>query len=82
MQDAPDQALSLPPLSAFVEITQRPLFNDTRRPALAADLPGDAWSSFVLKGVIVSPITRELSSRATSPRRIWIKAAIFAFNQT
>jgi len=59
VEDEPDQDFSLPPLSSFAEITRRPLFNDTRRPALAADLSGDAWSSFVLKGVVVSPITRE-----------------------
>jgi type II secretory pathway component PulC len=53
------QNFSLPALSSYAEVMQRPLFNGTRRPALAADQSGAAWSSFVLKGVILSPITHE-----------------------
>jgi type II secretory pathway component PulC len=59
VQDAAGHDFSLPPLTSFSEISQRPLFNATRRPALATDQSGQAWSSFVLKGVIVSPIARE-----------------------
>jgi hypothetical protein len=53
-QDSP-----FPPVSSFSEVVQRPLFSATRRPGLAADQSGQAWSSFVLRGVIVTPITRE-----------------------
>lgn len=59
LHDKTEQDFSLPQLSAFPEITQRPLFNGTRRPALAADQSGQAWSTFVLQGVILSPGTRE-----------------------
>ena len=59
VQDEAAQDFALPPLSSFEEVKQRPLFNDTRRPALAGDRSGQAWSSFVLKGVIVSPVARE-----------------------
>src|SRR5690348_17700229 len=52
LHDKTEQDFSLPQLSAFPEITQRPLFNGTRRPALAADQSGQAWSTFVLQGVI------------------------------
>lgn len=58
-QDEVAPEFSLLPLSSFSEITQRPLFSETRRPARAADLSGEAWSSFSLKGVIVAPFTRE-----------------------
>ena len=58
-QDEPVQDFSLPSVTSFSEVIQRPLFNATRRPALAADQSGQAWSSFILKGVILSPTTRE-----------------------
>ena len=59
LPDQAEQDFSLPPRFSFSEVAQRPLFNDTRRPALAAEQSGQAWSSFVLKGVILSPGTRE-----------------------
>lgn len=58
-QDAPAREFSLRSLSSFAEVSQRPLFSETRRPALAADQSTAAWSSFVLQGVIVSSLIRE-----------------------
>jgi hypothetical protein len=60
----------LPPLPSFSEITVRPLFNETRRPALAPDQSGEALSSFVLKGVIVTPIIREALLLHNTPRTL------------
>lgn len=51
---------SLPPLQSFAVVTQRPLFSPSRQPAPAPSGELDAWSSFVLAGIIISPDVREV----------------------
>jgi len=50
---------SLPPLQSFAVVTERPLFSPDRRPAPASSSDSDAWSSFVLAGIIISQDLRE-----------------------
>jgi type II secretory pathway component PulC len=52
-------AFSLPPLQSFAVVTERPLFSPSRQPAPASSNELDAWSSFVLAGIIISPDLRE-----------------------
>ena len=56
---APDASFSMPALSNFTSVSQRPLFSPDRRPpARSADNSG-AWSSFALAGIIITPDSRE-----------------------
>ena len=50
---------SLPPLENFVAVTERPLFSPSRRPAKISSGESDAWASFVLAGIIITPELRE-----------------------
>ena len=51
---------SLPPVQSFASITDRPLFSQSRRPSpQGTDDSLGPWSSFVLAGIIISPVSRE-----------------------
>ena len=51
---------SLPPLQSFASVTDRPLFSQSRRPSpQGSDDSLGPWSSFVLAGIIISPVSRE-----------------------
>ena len=50
----------LPPLSQFAEVTERPLFQQSRRGSAEADGGGSAaFTDLTLAGVIVTPDTRQ-----------------------
>ena len=52
-------SFSLPPLESFAAVTERPLFSPSRQPAKISTGESDAWSSFVLAGIIITPELRE-----------------------
>ena len=52
-------SFSLPPLQSFAVVSERPLFSPSRQPAPASNSESDAWSSFVLAGIVISPDLRE-----------------------
>jgi hypothetical protein len=56
---SPPPPFSLPSLQNFAGITERPLFSPSRHPAPASSGESDAWSSFVLAGIIISEDLRE-----------------------
>jgi type II secretory pathway component PulC len=56
---SPPPPFSLPPLQSFADVKERPLFSTSRRPAPASSGEPDAWSSFVLAGIILSEDLRE-----------------------
>lgn len=54
-----NENFSLPTLSSFASVGERPLFSPDRRPpAQSVDGTG-AWSSFSLSGIIITPQSRE-----------------------
>lgn len=66
-------SFSLPPLESFAAVTERPLFSPNRRPAEISSGESDAWSSFVLAGIIITPELREamvLHSQPPTPIHI------------
>ena len=52
---SPPPPFSLPPLQSFASVTDRPLFSPSRQPGKVASGESDAWSSFVLAGIIITP---------------------------
>ncbi len=50
---------SLPALSSFASVTERPLFSPNRRPAARAADNSGAWSSFALAGIVITPQSRQ-----------------------
>jgi type II secretory pathway component PulC len=55
---ASSDRFSLPPLSSFAEVTERPLFSVSRRPAAAeVSQAGDQKLSVTLAGIVTSPIS-------------------------
>lgn len=52
--DARSASFSLPPLTAYAEVAQRPLFSETRRPAPESADSDPAAANFSLVGTIIS----------------------------
>lgn len=66
-------SFSLPPLESFAVVTERPLFSASRQPARISSGDSDAWSSFVLAGIIITPEVREaMVSHNQSPKLVHI----------
>jgi type II secretory pathway component PulC len=78
----------LSPLQSFAVVTERPLFAQSRQPAKATSGESDAWSSFVLAGIIITPELREVMMLHNDPATLvrvqegeaidgWTLASIF-----
>jgi hypothetical protein len=52
---SPSPPVSLPSLQSFASVTDRPLFSPNRQPAKVHSGESNAWSSFVLAGIIITP---------------------------
>lgn len=78
--DADGDAFSLPPVTAYSGIVERPLFNRTRRPAppkedaTAEGATGEVESPFLLSGVMISGARRiALLQTRASPKTIRVE---------